>query len=261
MGEAREDSLLPPDSVVDHYRILQLLGRGGMGVVYLARDTKLGRQVALKMIRRGDLPSDRRAVERFLDEARITASFNHPHIVTVYGVGEYHGSPYLALEYVEGQTLWQRMREERLAAKEVMRIGLAIAQALAEAHRNRILHRDLKPENVVLARDGRLRVLDLGLAKLLPGDRTAMASPVLTPTSARQDARQPGDGDLTDDALASTLAPLPAAGDEAAMAALAESSIRRPAGPTVTAATEKGREGQPARRSGAATTRQSESGM
>ncbi|MFH0901378.1 MAG: serine/threonine-protein kinase, partial [Pseudomonadota bacterium] len=143
----------------------------------LARDTKLGRRVALKMVRHGRLPSDRKAVDRFLEEARITASFNHPHIVTVYGVGEHQGSPYLALEYVEGQTLRQRMNEERLAAKEAMRIGLAIAQALAEAHRSRILHRDLKPENVMMGRDGRLRVLDLGLAKLLAESSAgAMAS-------------------------------------------------------------------------------------
>ncbi|MFH0901328.1 MAG: protein kinase, partial [Pseudomonadota bacterium] len=174
MGAAREDLLISQGSMVDHYQILQLLGCGGMGEVYLARDVKLGRRVALKMIHQDRLPSDRDTVERFLEEARITASFNHPHIVTVYGVGEYQGSPYLALEYVDGQTLRQRMNEERLAAKEVMRIGLAIAQALAEAHRNRVLHRDLKPENVMMGRDGRLRVLDLGLAKLLPAENQAI---------------------------------------------------------------------------------------
>ncbi|MFH0902997.1 MAG: serine/threonine-protein kinase, partial [Pseudomonadota bacterium] len=158
-----------------------------MGEVYLARDTKLGRRVALKVIRHGRLPADRKAVSRFLEEARITASFSHPNIVTVYGVGEYEGNPYLALEYVEGETLRQRMNKEAVPAREVMRTGMAIAQALAEAHRNRVLHRDLKPENVILARDGRLRILDLGLAMLLGDatDKTALASTMLVEARAR----------------------------------------------------------------------------
>jgi serine/threonine protein kinase len=97
-------------------------------------------------------------------EARITARFNHPHIVTVYGAGEFEGQPYVALEYLEGQTLRARMDEQRLGVREVMRIGLAVAEALQEAHRHEVLHRDLKPENIYLPRDGRLRVMDFGLA-------------------------------------------------------------------------------------------------
>ncbi|MFH0901031.1 MAG: serine/threonine-protein kinase, partial [Pseudomonadota bacterium] len=187
-------SLLVLDSMVDHYQVIRPIGRGGMGEVYLARDTKLGRRVALKMIRPGHLPSERRTVDRFLEEARITASFNHPHIVTVYGVGEHQGRPYLALEYVEGETLRQRMSAEKVAAKEAMRIGLAIAEALAAAHRSRVLHRDLKPENVILAKDGRLRVLDLGLAMLL-GESTegaALASTMLA--QAKEHAERVAEG-------------------------------------------------------------------
>ena len=151
MGEAErqpEEAFLP-GSQVDHFQIVRQLGRGGMGEVYLARDTTLGRRVALKVIHPARLGA-RTATERFLREARTTASFNHPNIVTVYFAGKHGGRPYVALEYLEGQTLRQRMREGRPALKETLRWGVAIADALAEAHRHRVLHRDLKPENVML---------------------------------------------------------------------------------------------------------------
>lgn len=154
---------LEPGSMVASYRVVRLVGRGGMGDVYLARDTQLGRRVALKVVRRTVL-GDREDVARFLLEARLTARFSHPHIVTVYGAGEHEGRPYVALEYLEGQTLRERMDEHRLGLREILRIGLAVAEALLEAHRHEVLHRDLKPENVFLPRDGRLRVVDFGLA-------------------------------------------------------------------------------------------------
>ncbi len=152
--------------MVDHYRVGRLLGRGAMGEVYLARDTHLGRQVALKVVQR-DALGDQEALGRFLHEARVTARFNHPHIVTIFGVGEHQGCPYVALEYLPGQTLRDRVSEERPGVKESLRIGLAIAEALQEAHAYEVLHRDLKPSNVLLPRDGRLRVVDFGLAKLI----------------------------------------------------------------------------------------------
>ncbi|MFH0902852.1 MAG: serine/threonine-protein kinase, partial [Pseudomonadota bacterium] len=216
--------LLAADSMVDHYQVIRSIGRGGMGEVYLARDTKLGRRVALKVIQRRHLPSDARMVERFLEEARITASFNHPHIVTVYGVGEHAGSPYLALEFVEGETLRQRMNAERMAAKEVMRIGLAIAQALAEAHKNRILHRDLKPENILLAKDGRLRVLDLGLAKLLGDSPATAASDGMAAGASSSSATDANDAGASSDALAA-METLPSA---AALEGVALASTLRP---------------------------------
>jgi WD40 repeat protein/serine/threonine protein kinase len=166
---------LPSGTLVDSFRILRRIGRGGMGEVYLARDTQLGRKVALKIIRPEGLRSPE-ALDRFLLEARTTALFNHPHIVTIHAVGTVGSCPYLALEYLEGQTLEARMREERLGLRESLRIGLAIGEALAEAHRRKVLHRDLKPANVMLARDGRLRVLDFGLAKLL-GDGEEASTP------------------------------------------------------------------------------------
>ena len=161
--------------MVDHFRVMRLIGRGGMGEVYLARDTRLGRKVALKVINPRFFDSPR-AVERFLFEARTTARFNHPNIVTVYAVAEHEERPYVALEYLEGQTLRQRMVEERPSPREVMRTGLAIAEALAEAHRHGVLHQDLKPENVLIPRDGRLRVVDFGLATLLQQTEALMST-------------------------------------------------------------------------------------
>ena len=164
--------LLDPGMMVDHFRIMRPLGHGGMGEIFLARDTRLGRKVALKLIRPGVLGS-RQATERFLFEARATAQFNHPHIVTIHTVGEDHGQPYVALEYLEGQSLRERISQQRPGEREALRFGLEIASALEEAQRHGILHRDLKPENVMLARDGRLRVLDFGMAKVLQQPRPA----------------------------------------------------------------------------------------
>jgi len=151
---------------IDNFQVVRQIGRGGMGEVYLARDVRLGRLVALKVIQRRILGSGE-AIARFLFEARTTARFNHPHIVTVHAVGEFEGSPYLALEYLEGHNLHQRMKERQPSFREALRFGRAIAEALAEAHSAGVLHRDLKPANVLIPRDGRPRVVDFGLAKTL----------------------------------------------------------------------------------------------
>ncbi|MFH0902763.1 MAG: serine/threonine-protein kinase [Pseudomonadota bacterium] len=170
---ARNLPVLEPDTMVDHFRVVRLLGRGGMGDVYLARDTRLGRKVALKLLGGSKSTTGAAGLGRE-QEGLITASLNHPHLVTIYASGEFKGKPYLALEYVEGQTLRQRFNEERPGTREAIRIGLAIARAVAEAHRNSVLHRDLKPENILLAKDGRLRVLDFGLARIATaGDSAA----------------------------------------------------------------------------------------
>ncbi len=206
IAEAGGGRLIRPGDRVDHYQVTRFLGRGGMGEVYLARDTLLGRRLALKVLRPASLGSPK-AVARFLHEARTTARFAHPHIVTVYGVGEVNGHPYVALEYLEGQTLRERLREGRLGSREATRIGLAVADALREAHGHQVLHRDLKPENVMIPRDGRVRVLDFGLAKQVeavgrpptePGERSAVAptawpsgEPVPTPFVS-QEARPRG---------------------------------------------------------------------
>jgi len=165
---------------VDHYRILRWIGRGAAGEVILARDTRLGRKAVLKVLRPGALGSAE-ARARFRFEAMATARVSHPHIVTVYGVGEYRGLPYVALEYIQGTNLRERIHAGRLGRPEALRICLAVAQALAEAHRHRILHRDLKPENVMITRDGRVRVVDFGLATVLhEGAREASDPPSFT---------------------------------------------------------------------------------
>jgi Protein kinase domain len=158
------DVLLAEGTRVGNFRIRRLLGEGAMGQVYLAQDTTLGRSVALKLIRRSVVASY--GVEPFLEEARATASFNHPHIVTLYAVGEHEGRPYLALEYLDGESLRARLRRGPLPMPEALRYCRTVAEAIAEAHRRGFVHADLKPENIIMPRDGRLRVVDFGLAKL-----------------------------------------------------------------------------------------------
>ncbi len=161
-----ETLLLREGQLVEHFKIKRLLGRGGMSQVFLARDLRLGRNVALKLID-PDLLGSWDTVRAFLQEARATARFNHPHIVSIYAVGEYEDSPYVALEYLEGQSLRERMQEGDLPLKEVLRLSLAVCEALIEAHHHHVLHCDLKPENILLPHDGRLRVVDFGLARIL----------------------------------------------------------------------------------------------
>ena len=168
-SQEKGEPLFEPGSTVDQFRVIRLAGRGGMGDVYLARDTRLGRRVALKVVRSAGKGSQT-AIQRFLHEARTTARFNHPHIVTVYASGVHQGHPYLALEYLDGQNLRERMGGEGPSFRESLRTGLAISSALEEAHRHNVLHRDLKPENVLIPRDGRVRVVDFGLAEVVPGN-------------------------------------------------------------------------------------------
>ena len=184
MGEdSHSPGLLEPGTLVDNFKILRLVGQGGMGEVYLARDVKLGRKVALKRIH-PDVFGSREVIDRFLHEARVTARFNHPHIVTIYAADETPQGPYVALEFLEGQDLRTRMSGDRPGLRESVRLGLAIAEALKEAHAHQILHRDLKPENVMIPRDGRLRVLDFGLAKIIPDVSIGLDKTAASETSA-----------------------------------------------------------------------------
>lgn len=159
-------SPLPYDEV-GHYRVLRPLGHGAMGTVLLARDTRLGRLVALKVISSTLLADDDDARARFDVEARTTASLSHPNVVTLYDVGEHEGHPWVALEYVEGSTLSERMRHDWPSVSESVRIALALARAIEAAHAAGIVHRDLKPANVILGKDGRPRVVDFGIARFV----------------------------------------------------------------------------------------------
>jgi WD40 repeat protein len=154
---------LQAGDTVDHFQVVRLLGQGGAGDVWLARDQVLGRKVALKMVR---TTASGTALNDLLDEARATATVVHPHVVTVYAVGSVSGVPYLALEYVDGVTLRQRLAERPTSTPEALRYARDIASALSCAHGEGVLHLDLKPDNVLLGSDGRLRVVDFGLARL-----------------------------------------------------------------------------------------------
>lgn len=158
----RTEAPLAEGDALDRYQIRRLLGEGGMGRVYLGRDTKLGRSVALKVVR--SVAAGTAQAARILREARVIASLNHPHIVQLYDVGEHAGSLYLALEYVDGVTLPTRTAEAPPSLDEGLRHARAIADALVHAHAHGVFHCDLKPSNVMLGRDGRLRVVDFGIA-------------------------------------------------------------------------------------------------
>src|SRR5215210_1809424 len=155
-----------------HYRIERLLGSGGMGEVYLAHDTKLGRQVALKVLS-AQLASDPDRRERFEREARAAAALNHPNIVTIHSVEEADGVHFLTLEVVDGETLADKIVPGGMPLDRVLTLAIPLADAVGAAHQRGITHRDLKPANVMITSDGRVKVLDFGLAKVKEEVRAA----------------------------------------------------------------------------------------
>ncbi len=138
---------------ISHYRIKQKLGSGGMGDVYLAEDTKLRRDVALKVMP-GDVSTDTQRRSRFLQEAHAAASLNHPNISTIYEVGDSDGTIFIAMEYIEGETLKARLARGPMDLHLALHIGKQVADALAESHQHGIIHRDIKPQNIVVSRTG-----------------------------------------------------------------------------------------------------------
>ncbi len=191
-GSARSTWAMPePGAIIDHYEIIRSLGHGGMGHVMLARDTRLGRLVALKFITGGR----RIDTGRFMAEARATARLNHDNIVSLYDIGENQGEPYMALEYVQGQTLrqWLKQRTEaghppQLPPGLAIDIVLPAVRGLLCAHRAGIVHRDLKPSNIMLTGDGAVKVLDFGVAKLFDG---VQAPPSSGPNRSATAAEEP----------------------------------------------------------------------
>ena len=152
--------------VLGHYRVLEKIGSGGMGEVYRASDERLGRDVAVKILK-PSLAHDQDRLRRFEQEARAAAALSHPNIVAIFDIGMHDGAPYIVSELLEGQTLRERLLNGPIPRRQALDFAQQIAQSLVAAHEKRIVHRDLKPENLFLTKDGRIKVLDFGIAKLL----------------------------------------------------------------------------------------------
>src|ERR1700736_348878 len=153
--------------ILGHYRVLEQIGAGGMGVVYRAHDQQLERDVAIKVLPAGTL-ADEAARKRFRREALALAKLNHSNIATIFEFSSQNSTDYLVTEYISGQPLDQKLSTGELSEKEVVGLGIQLAQGLSAAHEHGIVHRDLKPANLRLTSDGRLKILDFGLAQLMP---------------------------------------------------------------------------------------------
>src|SRR5277367_2142388 len=170
------------------YEILSPLGAGGMGEVYRAKDTRLGREVALKILPES-FARDPDRLRRFEQEAKAVAALNHPNIMAIHDIGEQDGVPYLATELLEGNSLRAEMDEGKLSARKAVDYAVQMAQGLSAAHDKNIIHRDLKPENIFVTHEGRVKILDFGLAKLArTGGTTDSESVAKTLTNAPTEA-------------------------------------------------------------------------
>ena len=184
-------SHLPPGTHINQYELIRELGRGGMGAVYLARDTDLGRLVAIKVLH-SDAPE---RTERFLLEARATARCSHENIVVIHEVGVFRDSPFMVLEHLSGQPLTSLMKAQVMAPERAVALAVPVVRALVCAHAHGIVHRDLKPDNIIITDAGVIKVLDFGIAKLLreqPRTRPTPPTRAVSPDSARTELTRQG---------------------------------------------------------------------
>src|SRR6266576_6980952 len=162
---------LEANTIISHYRIVSKIGAGGMGEVYLAEDTRLGRKVALKLLAE-ELTQNRDDLSRFDQEAYAASGLNHPNIITVFEMGDEGGRHFIVTEFVDGVTLREHLSGVPLTFSEVLNIAIQVAAALEDAHAAGIIHRDIKPENIMIRPNGHVKVLDFGLAKLTEASRS-----------------------------------------------------------------------------------------
>ncbi|MCA1600448.1 MAG: serine/threonine protein kinase, partial [Acidobacteria bacterium] len=190
---------LAADTTLSRYRILTKLGAGGMGEVYLAEDTKLDRKVALKILP-AELAANHDRMRRFVQEAKAAAALNHPNIAHIYEIGESEGTHFIAMEYIDGETLREKIHRDKAPLSKLLKYLSQVAEGLSKAHAMGIVHRDLKPDNVMITRDDYAKVLDFGLAKLVepqsfgPSDSGSSQIPTAVMQQPGSSAGQPGWG-------------------------------------------------------------------
>jgi len=190
-----ESTLPAPGDRIGQYEIIRELGKGGMGAVYAARDTKLGRKVAIKVLTSNDQPE---LTARFIIEAKATAQCNHENIIVIHEVGEHHGNPFMVLEYLQGAPLTQLLQNGRkLAPAQVVELVVPVVRALDVAHAHNIVHRDLKPDNIFVTDSGTIKVLDFGIAKLAQGGDDAGGALALSAAALAAEPAPPGAHKLT----------------------------------------------------------------